>query len=141
VNGKKTLKTEDSVQVNVGGELKIESVGARALEMHMAAYAFALGHDVSDLQFSARDPMLLFAREQMFQPSVLAGSPVESIRSKCSEYHHTGDQVSDRIVQQHEPTQAPRKSWVAPTVVDLPRLVNLTLQTGGTIPGDGSIIP
>jgi hypothetical protein len=56
--------------------------------------------------------------------------------------HHTGDQVSDRIAVSQEPTTAPRKRWIAPAVVELPRLQNLTLQTtGGGVPGDGSVIP
>jgi len=49
--------------------------------------------------------------------------------------------VSDRIPPRTEPASAPRKIWIAPTVVDLPRLENLTLQTGGTIPGDPSVFP
>lgn len=36
---------------------------------------------------------------------------------------------------------APRKSWIAPEVKDLPRLENLTLQTGAPIGGGPSIIP
>jgi hypothetical protein len=71
----------------------------------------------------------------------LPNSPTSAIRTIRSQYHNTGDQVPDRIVAQQEPTPAPRKRWIAPAVVDLPRLVNLTLQTGGTIPGDGSVIP
>jgi hypothetical protein len=53
----------------------------------------------------------------------------------------TGEQVSDRIPSRSEPASAPRKIWIAPTVIDLPRLENLTLQTGGTIPGDPSVFP
>ena len=49
--------------------------------------------------------------------------------------------MSDRIAARPEPQAAPRKRWIAPTVVDLPRLENLTLQTGGTIPGDQSVYP
>ena len=49
--------------------------------------------------------------------------------------------MSDRNPPSPEPKTAPRKTWIAPVVIDLPRLVNLTLQTGGTIPGDGSVIP
>jgi hypothetical protein len=40
------------------------------------------------------------------------------------------------------PEAAPRKSWIAPEVKDLPRLENLTLQTGGPpIDGGPSIFP
>jgi hypothetical protein len=53
----------------------------------------------------------------------------------------TGEQVSDRSLTRTEPTTAPRKIWIAPVVIDLPRLENLTLQTGGTIPGDPSVFP
>jgi hypothetical protein len=35
------------------------------------------------------------------------------------------------------PTAAPRRPWTAPAVADLPRLTELTLQTGGFIPGGG----
>ena len=39
---------------------------------------------------------------------------------------------------------APRRAWVAPEVRDLPRLTDLTLQTGGLIecgtPGSGSTV-
>jgi hypothetical protein len=31
---------------------------------------------------------------------------------------------------------APKLAWQAPEVKDLPRLTELTLQTGGAIPGD-----
>jgi hypothetical protein len=55
--------------------------------------------------------------------------------------HETGEQVSDRIPPRTEPTTAPRKIWVAPSVIDLPRLENLTLQTGVVIPGDQSVYP
>ena len=36
---------------------------------------------------------------------------------------------------------APRKSWIAPMVTDLPRLENLTLQTGSPVDGGPSITP
>ena len=39
------------------------------------------------------------------------------------------------------PETPPRKSWIVPEVKDLPRLENLTLQTGLPIDGDQSIIP
>jgi hypothetical protein len=49
------------------------------------------------------------------------------------------------VSKSHEPRQAPestpRKSWIAPEVKDLPRLENLTLQTGSPIDGGPSIIP
>lgn len=32
---------------------------------------------------------------------------------------------------------APRRTWTAPAVTDLPRLTELTLQTGPFIPGGG----
>lgn len=32
-----------------------------------------------------------------------------------------------------------KAAWVAPEIVDLPRLADLTLQTGAGIPGGGSI--
>jgi hypothetical protein len=36
------------------------------------------------------------------------------------------------------PAAAPqRRPWTAPAVADLPRLTELTLQTGGFIPGGG----
>lgn len=34
---------------------------------------------------------------------------------------------------------APRQSWTAPLVQDLPRLTELTLQTGESIPGECNI--
>lgn len=42
----------------------------------------------------------------------------------------------------HEPkpettATAERRSWIAPRVQDLPRLTELTLATGGAIPGGG----
>jgi hypothetical protein len=47
--------------------------------------------------------------------------------------------------QQSRPasTGTPRKSWIPPKIDDLPRLENLTLQTGlgGPIGGGGSIFP
>ncbi|HEV7992730.1 MAG TPA: hypothetical protein VGP25_12950 [Gemmatimonadaceae bacterium] len=49
--------------------------------------------------------------------------------------------MTDRNPPRLEPTPAPRKIWITPTVIDLPRLENLTLQTGGTIPGNPSVIP
>jgi len=36
------------------------------------------------------------------------------------------------------PREIQRSVWVAPEVKDLPRLTDLTLQTGGDIPGEGS---
>lgn len=36
---------------------------------------------------------------------------------------------------------APRRPWIAPEVADLPRLTDLTLQTGGGIGGDESVFP
>ena len=36
---------------------------------------------------------------------------------------------------------APRREWIAPEIRDLPRLTELTLQTGGGIPcGPGSTV-
>ncbi|MEO8563494.1 MAG: hypothetical protein ABI601_15550 [bacterium] len=49
--------------------------------------------------------------------------------------------MSDHSIPRPEPVTAPRKTWIAPAVIDLPRLENLTLQTGGTIPGNGSVFP
>jgi hypothetical protein len=37
------------------------------------------------------------------------------------------------------PAQAPRAPWEAPAVTRLPRLTELTLATGGGIPGNGDI--
>jgi hypothetical protein len=51
-----------------------------------------------------------------------------------------GDFVSDRP-EQPMPAPAPRKSWIPPKLEDLPRLENLTLQTGGPIDGGPSIFP
>ena len=34
-------------------------------------------------------------------------------------------------------SQTPRREWVSPRVADLPRLTELTLQTGSGIPGGG----
>jgi hypothetical protein len=49
------------------------------------------------------------------------------------------------VSKNHEPRRtpetAPRKSWIAPEVKDLPRLENLTLQTGNPIDGGPSITP
>lgn len=42
-----------------------------------------------------------------------------------------------RTAPQQAPRSATRRSWVAPEVKDLPRLTELTLQTGGAI-GCGS---
>jgi hypothetical protein len=36
-------------------------------------------------------------------------------------------------------TVAPRAAWARPSVTSLPRLTELTLATGGGIPGDGDI--
>jgi hypothetical protein len=41
--------------------------------------------------------------------------------------------------QGHPEAPAVRKPWLAPRVDDLPRLTELTLQTGGGIPGDCDI--
>jgi hypothetical protein len=50
--------------------------------------------------------------------------------------------VSERDQPRPEPTGTPRKSWTPPKVVELPRLENLTLQTGIGLPIDGpSIFP
>ena len=45
-----------------------------------------------------------------------------------------GEHVSKSPEPRPSPEMAPRKSFIAPTVTDLPLLENLTLQTGG-IPG------
>ena len=42
-----------------------------------------------------------------------------------------------RTAPPQTPRSAPRRSWVAPEVKDLPRLTELTLQSGGPI-GCGS---
>ncbi len=34
-----------------------------------------------------------------------------------------------------------RKAWIAPSVTELPKLKNLTLQTGGSVGGNQSVIP
>jgi len=39
------------------------------------------------------------------------------------------------------PVPPPRKAWKAPVVIRLPRLTDLTLVTGGVIPGDGDLGP
>jgi hypothetical protein len=51
--------------------------------------------------------------------------------------------VSERDQPWPEPAGTPRKSWTPPKVVELPRLENLTLQTGlgPAIGGGGSIFP
>jgi len=51
--------------------------------------------------------------------------------------------VSERDQPRPAPTGAPRKSWTPPKIDDLPRLENLTLQTGlgPAIGGGGSIFP
>ena len=67
--------------------------------------------------------------------------PLDPKSSQQRPTTRTGDQVSDRLAPRPEPQPAPRKRWIAPAVVDLPRLENLTLQTGGTIPGDQSVYP
>jgi hypothetical protein len=38
----------------------------------------------------------------------------------------------------HGPGRDARRAWEAPRVVDLPRLIRLTLQTGDQIPGGGT---
>jgi hypothetical protein len=38
-----------------------------------------------------------------------------------------------------DPAAAPRAAWERPSVTTLPRLTELTLATGGGIPGDGDI--
>jgi hypothetical protein len=48
------------------------------------------------------------------------------------------------VSERHEPpvpVAAPRKSWIPPRIEDLPRLENLTLQTGGPIDVNPSIFP
>jgi hypothetical protein len=53
--------------------------------------------------------------------------------------------VSERHESAPPPTEAPRKSWTPPRIDDLPRLENLTLQTGSVGDpvdgGSGSIFP
>ena len=52
--------------------------------------------------------------------------------------------MPERHDPRREPEAATRKSWTPPTIDDLPRLENLTLQTsvGGPIDGgSGSIFP
>ena len=43
------------------------------------------------------------------------------------------------------PSESPRRPWVSPEVKDLPRLTDLTLQTGGLIPcgstGSSTVCP
>jgi hypothetical protein len=36
-----------------------------------------------------------------------------------------------------QPPSVPRRSWSTPRVAELPRLTELTLQTGDSIPGGG----
>jgi hypothetical protein len=49
--------------------------------------------------------------------------------------------------QSSEPVRAstesmtPRRPWVAPEVLDLPKLTDLTLQTGGGIGGGETVFP
>jgi hypothetical protein len=56
-----------------------------------------------------------------------------------------GDPVSERDESAPPPPKAPRKSWTPPRIDDLPRLENLTLQTGSVGDpvdgGSGSIFP
>ena len=42
-------------------------------------------------------------------------------------------------MKQDDSGAAAKAAWVAPEVVDLPRLADLTLQTGAGIPGGGGI--
>jgi len=50
--------------------------------------------------------------------------------------------VSERDQPRPASTGTPRKSWTPPKIDDLPRLENLTLQTGlGPPIGGGSIFP
>lgn len=46
--------------------------------------------------------------------------------------------MSEQNAPPRQPRATPRRPWIAPTVVDLPRLENLTLQTGGGIDGDAN---
>lgn len=39
-------------------------------------------------------------------------------------------------IDRRSPQPAPRRAWVAPRVEDLPRLTELTLQSGPGVPGD-----
>ncbi len=39
-----------------------------------------------------------------------------------------------RTAPSESPRPTPRRAWVSPEVKDLPRLTDLTLQTGGLIP-------
>ncbi|HEX8672397.1 MAG TPA: hypothetical protein VF710_10930 [Longimicrobium sp.] len=43
-----------------------------------------------------------------------------------------------RTAPPQAPRSAPRRGWVAPEVKDLPRLTELTLQSGGSIPCGGA---
>ncbi|MBD0319349.1 MAG: hypothetical protein ICV87_03385 [Gemmatimonadetes bacterium] len=42
-----------------------------------------------------------------------------------------------RIIPDEIPRPSERRAWVAPELKDLPRLTDLTLQTGGLIPCGG----
>ena len=45
--------------------------------------------------------------------------------------------MSEHRESGNETSIPPRREWVTPSVTDLPRLVDLTLQTGSGIPGGG----
>jgi len=45
--------------------------------------------------------------------------------------------MKDSTNSQQEQPVSPRATWQAPTLKRLPRLTELTLQTGGGIPGGG----
>lgn len=49
--------------------------------------------------------------------------------------------MSEQNAPRRQPEATPRKQWIAPTVIDLPRLENLTLQTGAGIGGSESVFP
>jgi hypothetical protein len=49
--------------------------------------------------------------------------------------------VPEHTEPRPEPAATPRKSWTPPRIDDLPRLENLTLQTGNPVDGDQSIFP
>ena len=52
--------------------------------------------------------------------------------------------MSEQNDATRQPESAPRKPWIAPAITDLPRLENLTLQTGGAggiDGGGGSVFP
>jgi hypothetical protein len=65
--------------------------------------------------------------------------------SSISPTSHPALSLSSWITMSHNalpmPSISPRATqrsvWVAPEVRDLPRLTDLTLQTGGDIPGEG----